>query len=124
MDADRWTAQLAEIRMVDRELADRLAMLIEKSDSLCAEGNVYGERYSSRQIELSLGNIMETEVLRARVLNALRETPRSVPELARRLDLEASVVLRHVVELRRRNRIVQHHIEERTPYYQAVVDER
>jgi len=123
MEEDRWAVQLAEIRTADPELADKLAMLVEKRDALCTKGNVYGERYSERQIELSMGHVMETEVLRARILNSLKGAPKSVPDLAQRLGLESSVVLTHLVELRRRNRIVQHHIEERTPYYGAVVVE-
>ena len=120
MAQQHWSNEMKLIRSEDPELADKLARLLEKEEVLRSEGNVYGERYSSRQIELSFGKIVQTEVQRARVLKALRKGPTSVKKLATALKLAPSEVLAHIVELRRRNRVALHHIEERTPTYIAL----
>ena len=108
------------IRSQDPELAATLTRLLEKEALLQGEGNVYGECYSARQIELSFGKIVQTEAPRARILKALRKGPLSVKKLAKALKLAPMEVLVHIVELRRRNRVALHHIEERTPTYIAL----
>lgn len=115
-----WNNEMKVIRSQDPELADKLTRLLEKEAPLQGEGNVYGERYSARQIELSFGKIVQTEAQRARVLKALRTRPASVKKLAQALKLAPSEVLAHIVELRRRNRVALHHIEERTPIYSVL----
>jgi len=121
MAQQHWSNEMKVIRSQDPELADKLARLLEKEALLQDEGNVYGERYSSRQIELSFGKIVQTEAQRARVLKALRKKgPASVKKLAQALKLAPPEVLAHIVELRRRNRVGLHHIEERTPTYIAL----
>lgn len=120
MAQQQWNNEMKLIRSQDPELADKLTRLLEKEALLQGEGNVYGERYSARQIELSFGKIVQTEAQRARVLKALRTRPASVKKLAQALKLAPSEVLAHIVELRRRNRVALHHIEERTPTYIAL----
>jgi predicted Rossmann fold nucleotide-binding protein DprA/Smf involved in DNA uptake len=120
MAQKHWSNEMKAIRSQDPELADKLARLLKKEEVLRAEGNVYHERYSARQIELSFGKIVQTEAQRARVLKALRKGPLSVKKLATTLKLAPPEVLAHIVELRRRNRVALHHIEERTPLYIAL----
>lgn len=123
MAQKQWNNEMKVIRSQDPELADKLTRLLEKESPLQGEGNVYGERYSARQIELSFGKIVQTEAQRARVLKALRTRPASVKKLAQALKLAPSEVLAHIVELRRRNRVTLHHIEERTPIYSVLSPE-
>jgi predicted Rossmann fold nucleotide-binding protein DprA/Smf involved in DNA uptake len=120
MAQQHWSNEMKVIRSQDPELADKLTRLLEKEKILQGEGNVYHERYSARQIELSFGKIMQTEAQRARILKALRTAPRSVKKLAQVLKLAPPEVLAHIVELRRRNRVALHHIEGRTPLYIAL----
>ena len=120
MAKKQWNNEMKVIRSQDPELADKLTRLLEKEALLQGEGNVYDERYSSRQIELSFGKIVQTEAQRARVLKALRKGPLSVKKLATALKLDPSEVLAHIVELRRRNRVALHHIEGRTPLYSVL----
>jgi DNA-binding transcriptional ArsR family regulator len=117
MAQQHWSNEMKVIRQQDPELADKLTRLLGKETRLQGEGNVYGERYSARQIELSFGRIVQQEAQRARILKALRKGPQSVKKLAQALKLAPPEVLAHIVELRRRNRVVLHHIEERTPLY-------
>jgi DNA-binding transcriptional ArsR family regulator len=123
MAQKQWNNEMKLIRSQDPELADKLTRLLEKEAPLQGEGNVYGERYSARQIELSFGKIVQTEAQRARVLKALRKGPASVKKIATALKLAPTEVLAHIVELRRRNRVALHHIEERTPIYSALSPE-
>lgn len=120
MDQKRWAEQLKAVRSQDRELAENLSKLRKKARTLQREGNVYGESYSPRQVELSIGRILEAEAQRAGVQKALRKTPKSVKDLAEELGLDPQVVVAHIVELRRRNRIMLHHREGRTPFYRAL----
>ena len=120
MAQKHWSNEMKVIRSQDPELAAKLTRLLEKEALLQGEGNVYGERYSARQIELSFGKIVQTETQRARILKALRKGPLSVKKLAKALKLAPMEVLVHIVELRRRNRVALHHIEERTPTYIAL----
>lgn len=120
MAQKHWSNEMKVIRSQDPELADKLTRLLEKEEVLQGEGNVYHERYSARQIELSFGKIVQTEARRARILKALRKGPLSVKKLAATLKLAPTEVLAHIVELRRRNRVALHHIEERTPFYIAL----
>jgi DNA-binding transcriptional ArsR family regulator len=120
MAQKHWNKEMEAIRSQDPELAAKLTRLWEKEEVLQGEGNVYHERYSARQIELSFGRIVQTEALRARILKALRKGPRSVKKLAQALKLAPPEVLSHIVELRRRNRVALHHIEGRTPLYIAL----
>jgi DNA-binding transcriptional ArsR family regulator len=123
MTQKRWTEQLKAIRSQDPELAENLSTLRKKARTLQGEGNVYGESYSPRQVELSIGSILETEAQRANVLKALRKAPQSVKDLAEELGLDPQVVVAHIVELRRRNHIMLHHREGRTPFYRALAEE-
>lgn len=120
MAQKHWSNEMKVIRSQDPELADKLTRLLKKEAVLQGEGNVYGERYSARQIELSFGKIVQMEAQRARILKALRKGPASVKKLAKALKLVPPEVLAHIVELRRRNRVALHHIEERTPTYIAL----
>ena len=120
MAQKHWSNEMKVIRSQDPELADKLTRLLKKEAVLQGEGNVYGERYSARQIELSFGKIVQMEAQRARILKALRKGPTSVKKLAKVLKLTPPEVLAHIVELRRRNRVTLHHIEERTPTYIAL----
>ena len=120
MAQKHWSNEMKVIRSQDPELAATLTRLLEKEALLQGEGNVYGECYSARQIELSFGKIVQTETQRARILKALRKGPLSVKKLAKALKLAPMEVLVHIVELRRRNRVALHHIEERTPTYIAL----
>jgi len=120
MAQKQWSKEMKIIRSQDRELAERLTRLLEKEEVLTLQGNVYTERYSSRQIELSFGKIVQMEAQRAGILKALRKGPASVKKLAQAIGLTPAEVLTHIVELRRRNRVALHHIEERTPTYIAL----
>ena len=120
MTQKKWSNEMKVIRSQDPELADKLTRLLEKEEVLTNKGNVYNERYSSRQIELSFGKIVQMEAQRARILKALRKGPTSVKKLAKAVGLAPPEVLAHIVELRRRNRVALHHIEERTPTYIAL----
>jgi predicted Rossmann fold nucleotide-binding protein DprA/Smf involved in DNA uptake len=123
MHDDEWQKQLDLIRAEDPDAAEKLGRLLDKGATLREDGNVYGERYSARQLALSFGAILATETQRARILRALRAGPRSVTDVARELELDPERVLADIVELRRRNRVGLHHIEDRTPLYYLLVQE-
>jgi DNA-binding transcriptional ArsR family regulator len=110
---------LARIEAQRPEAGARLRRLVEK-EGLLRAGNVYGEPYSDRQIQICLDAVFRTEYLRAQILEQVREQDRSVKQIAEALGMTPGEILREVVELRRQNLVGMVRIEDRTPYYRAL----
>ncbi len=110
--------QVAFIEKWDPFSAKKLRALLEKKPALIEEANVYGERYTNRQFQISLDQILRREMTRSRICECLAEQEKPVRVIARELDMPPDVVLKHIVELRRRSLVVVDHIEDRKiPYY-------
>ena len=81
-------------------------------------GNFYGERYTNRQFQIAIDQILAREVTRSRICENLSERGKPVRVIAGELGMPADAVLRHIVELRRRGLVILDHIEDgKTPYY-------
>jgi hypothetical protein len=100
------------------DMAEKLKRLVDKEGFLRSK-NVYGELYSDRQIHICYDAIFRTQTLRCRILEAARETPRSVKQIAEILGSPPGDILAEVVELRRSNRMVIEKVDDRTPLYRA-----
>jgi hypothetical protein len=100
------------------DMAGKLQRLVDKEGFLRSK-NVYGEPYSDRQIHICYDAIFRTQTLRCGILEAARETPRSVKQIAELLGRTPADILAEVVELRRSNRMVIEKLEDRTPLYRS-----
>ena len=110
--------KIAFIEKWDEFSAKKIRALLEKKPVLVEEMNVYGEIYTNRQFQIALDAILRREVARSRICEAVSEEVKPVRTIAKDLDMRPDEVLRHIVELRRRNLIVVDHIEEgKVPYY-------
>lgn len=100
------------------DMGEKLKKLVEKEGFLKAR-NVYGELYSDRQVNICYEGIFQSEYLRCRILDVLRDEARSVKQIAELLDLPPNEILWEVVELRRKNLLVLERLDDRTPLYRA-----
>ena len=114
--------KIAFIEKWDPFSAKKIRALLEKKPALVNEGNVYGEKYTNRQFQLSLDQILRREMTRSQLCEYLSEQEKPVRMIAKDLDIPPDAILRHIVELRRRGLVVVDHIEDgKTPYYRYVM---
>lgn len=107
---------LSFIRAHDPEGAEKLSKLGEK-EAILAKGNVYGERFTSRQFALVFDPLLTRAFERSQILEHLVKEKASVPGLAQALKLPSNIVFDHVKELLRRDLIEIAGYEERDAIY-------
>ena len=98
----------------------RLRALIGKEKELTKNVNAYGERISSEEFNALLDEVVKAEYIRHKLLLLARKKPFSVKELAKALNMKPAVVLRHIVNMRRKGMIALDSVEGTTPLYKAV----
>jgi len=98
----------------------RLRVLVGREKELIDEGNVYGEKTLQEEFDKTMDEAIQAEYTRNRIYLMVKREPQSVKQLAKRLDLDAQKVLRHVVVLRRRGMVTVDRVEETTPIYAAL----
>lgn len=109
---------LAHIERVLPDMGQKLRRMLDKEPFL-RQGNVYGEGYSDRQIDICFDAIFRHEYARCRILELTTDQARSVKEIAEALGEAPRDILREVVELRRKNLLALETIKDRTPLYRA-----
>lgn len=93
---------------------------IGKEKELTDGANVYGERISKEEFDILLGEIAKTEFIRHKMLLLTKKKAHSVKELATALNLKPTVILRHILNMRRKGMIALDHVEGTTPLYKAM----
>jgi coenzyme F420-reducing hydrogenase delta subunit len=97
----------------------RLRVLLGREKELTESVNVYGEKIPQKEFDALLNEIVEEEFLRHK-FHLLTQKPLSVKALAEAVGMKPAEVLKHIVEMRRRNMITLDHIEGTTPFYRAL----
>lgn len=98
----------------------RLRALVGKEKELTKSVNAYGERISQEEFNSLLDEVAKAEFIRHKILLLTRNTPFSVKELAKVLNMKPAVVLRHILNMRRKGRIALDSVDGTTPVYKAV----
>jgi len=98
----------------------RLRALIGKEKELTGSVNAYGERISGEEFSVLLDEVVKAEYIRHKMLLLARKKPFSVKELAKVLNMKPAIVLRHIVNMRRKGMIALDSVEGTTPLYKAV----
>jgi coenzyme F420-reducing hydrogenase delta subunit len=98
----------------------RVRVLLGKERELVEEGNVYGETRSQDEFDELMGNTLDTEHTRSKILLLTKDKPLSVKELAERLDEPSWDIGQHVMWLRHKGRMALARIEDRSPKYISV----
>ena len=97
------------------------ARLLGGRERMLTEGvNVYGERISPEEYERLIDEVLNAELVRYKIYLMARKRPISVKEAAASFNMDPSIVLRHVVTLRRRGMLALDHVEGQTPLYKAL----
>ncbi len=112
---------LENVLAAEHAVADfRLRALIGKQKELTMNANAYGERVSQEEFNALLDEIVKTEFIRHKILLLAKEKPFSVKKLAKVLNMQPAIVLRHIVNMRRKGMIALDSVEGTTPFYKAV----
>jgi NADH-quinone oxidoreductase subunit E len=96
----------------------RLRTLLGREKELTDSVNAYGKRISPEEFDNLLGDVVEAEFIRHRIVLSTKK-PLSVKELANTLNMKPSVVLRHILNLRRKGIIALDRVQGTTPLYKA-----
>jgi coenzyme F420-reducing hydrogenase delta subunit/DNA-binding transcriptional ArsR family regulator len=98
----------------------RLRAFIGKEMELIRRANVYGEKFSREEFSALLDEVVKAEFIRQKILLLTKKNPLSVKQLARVLDMKPSVVLRHILNMRRMGVMTLDATEGTTPLYKAL----
>lgn len=98
----------------------RLRALKGRQKELIENKNTYGENISREEFSALVDETVKEEFIQHRILLLTKQKPLSVRELAGITQLEPALVLRHIVNMRRKRLIALDHVEERTPLYKAL----
>jgi F420-non-reducing hydrogenase iron-sulfur subunit len=98
----------------------RLRAFIGKEMDLIRRANVYGEKFSREEFSALLDEVVKAEFIRQKILLLTKKNPLSVKQLARVLDMKPSVVLRHILNMRRMGVMALDATEGTTPLYKAL----
>ncbi len=99
---------------------ERLRALVAIKRIIMEEGNIYGEKISQEELDEILISAIEDEFLRQQILLKLKNEPLSVKDLSQLLNIDSSVILKHIISLKARNLIDYNKIEGITPFYQKL----
>jgi hypothetical protein len=98
----------------------RLRVLLGREKELTEGLNVYGEKLSPEEFDALLDEIVTEEFVRHKIHVLTKTQPLSVKALAEALEMKTANVLRHIVNMRRKNMITLDHVEGTTPLYRAL----
>ncbi|MGQ9550798.1 MAG: hydrogenase iron-sulfur subunit [Candidatus Bathycorpusculaceae bacterium] len=98
----------------------RLRVLLGRQRELTEAVNVYGEKVPQEEFDKILDDILEAEFIRHKIHVLTRAKPLSVKALAEKVELKPTAVLKHIVNMRRKNMITVDHVDETTPFYKAL----
>ena len=97
-----------------------LRILAGREKELTENMNVYGEKISQEEFNASIDEIVKAEFIRHKIHLLTKQKPLSVRELAAIIGMKPTLVLRHIVNMRRDGMITLDSVEETTPLYRAL----
>jgi hypothetical protein len=98
----------------------RLRVLLGREKELTEGVNAYGEKLTQEEFDTLLDDVVEDEFIRYKIHVLTKTKPLSVRALAEATELKPAVVLKQVVNMRRKNMIALDSIEGTTPLYKAL----
>jgi len=98
----------------------RLRVLLGREKELTESVNVYGEKLSQEEFDALLDEIVFEEFVRHKIYLLTKTKPLSVKALAEAVEMKPSLVLRQIVNMRRKNMIALDRVDGTTPIYKAL----
>jgi coenzyme F420-reducing hydrogenase delta subunit len=116
-------SQVADSLQAVKNVLDdsRLRGLIARQRELVTEENVYGEKISVEKFENLIEDVVKNEFIRHIIIIKIKETGKSVPDIANEIDIKASEVLEHIVVLRARGLVDVAEINEEIPTFISIM---
>ena len=112
---------LLNVSAAKNAVADfRLRAIVGRENELTEGINVYEEKISHEEFDDLLDEIVRAEFIRHKIHLLIKRKPLSVKELAAIIDLKPALVLRHIVDMRRKGMIALDGVEGTTPLYRAL----
>ena len=112
---------LLNVSAAKNAVADfRLRVFTGREEELTEAMNVYGEIIPQGEFDNLLDEIVNEEFLRHKIHLLTRQEPLSVKEIAANMNVKPAMILRHIVDMRRKRMIALDHVEEATPLYKAL----
>lgn len=105
--------------LIARDAANdfRLRLLAGKAYTITEKGNVYNKKIEEERFKDLMGEIVDEEMLRQRILRSLMKKSLSIKEIARDIKTPSEDVLEHLVVLRDRGLVGLERIEGSSPIY-------
>jgi coenzyme F420-reducing hydrogenase delta subunit len=98
----------------------RLRVLLGREKELTESVNVYGEKIPREEFDALLDEIVREEFIRNKIYFLTKARPLPVKALAEAVKMRPAAVLRHIVNMRRKNMIALDHVDGTTPFYKAL----
>lgn len=99
---------------------EKIRWVVGKFTEFTTTGNKYGERFTEHEMWRTLDTIIMDEVATYEILRELENAPASAKEMAAKLKLPPSHVLKYVLALQRRGFVGLAEIDGTSPRYQIV----
>jgi coenzyme F420-reducing hydrogenase delta subunit len=87
----------------------RIRWLFAREKEMLEKGNVYGEKVTPEMWDKVIATALADRLVQHAILHQSRGKAISAAELGRLLGLDPAVVLRHIIDLKRRNLMVMSH---------------
>jgi len=100
--------------------SSRLRGLIARQRDLVTEKNVYGNQITEEKFEILLKDAIHNEFVRHKIIIKIKEIGKSVPDIAKEINIKAKEVLEHIVVLRSRGLVDVHEINEEIPTFISI----
>ena len=92
-----------ELNTIKSALSDiRLRVLIGRKRSITTEGNVYDEVIPEEEFDKVLDQAIYDEYIRNKILLKIKNKSKSVPEIAKEINVEPNRILEHIICLKSR----------------------
>jgi coenzyme F420-reducing hydrogenase delta subunit len=95
----------------------RLRSIIGREKKLTETGNAYGEKLSSKELDIIESQIIKDEYIRSNIILLLANDPKTVEEIAKEIGLSTDIVFGHVARLWKKQVILPHGIVGESPTY-------
>ncbi len=113
-----------ELTAIKSALSDiRLRALVARKRTITTDGNVYEDIIPKEEFDIILDKAIEDEYIRHKILVKVKDKGKSVPEIAKEINLEPNKVLEHIVQLRTRGLIDFEKIEGLVPTFISIKEE-
>jgi predicted HTH transcriptional regulator len=108
------------IAKISQTSSTKIKNLLEKEKEFLDEGNKHQEKFSPRQFYVAVDPIIETEYQRCKIRELTKDTPLTLEEIAKKLNLSTKKILNHIAVLRKKNLIKLEEFEGNIPKYLAI----